>query len=436
MSTSRCGLQVARTSILTYGNSEWPRSKQVLCLETSASYGNRPDDMNRAALNPEVVTEQMEDDLLTIKKKFEEQKGTGVIDFVSRATKKFKRGAETLAAAVSNAFPDADKNARPIYPGEHHAIGRLPGGKYARMSYTGPGTQIVKRLKRGDPPRVMSDKVSKAHDIRYSLANDEDDVRSADQKMVRKLKQLQRDNLDNIVNIQPAMKGIQGKMALENFSLLDRNKFVDYKPLSSTDRSLLQGELNVLEQQGFGTERRLRSPGSYLSTSSRGVEQTYYGIPHRQLKGPIVDTSRLIPLVERLAKRGFNTPGKFVNRQFATKSSPNIDVSTGSRNKMLQRGGAQVPGEAAPASSQKIKVSTKGQYGGNWPGVGMVDVQRGAQRGGALPGQRLLGKMRKKVSARASSRPSKKKKRYPLYMDDYDMAGMLANKLAPLVYSF
>jgi hypothetical protein len=39
-----------------------------------------------------------------------------------------------------------------------------------------PGTQITKRLKRGDPPRAISDKVAQAHDIRYGLAKGQKEV--------------------------------------------------------------------------------------------------------------------------------------------------------------------------------------------------------------------------------------------------------------------
>lgn len=195
-----------------------------------------------------------------------ELRGEGVTSFLKKLVNilPVRKIGESVAASISNAFPDSDGNARPIFPGEHHAVVKLPNGRFGRTNYTGPGTRIVERLEReagGDPPRVLSDKVSQSHDIRYALADAdgvsdsvaEDNVRKADLKMLSSLADLKRDKLDRNVNIIPAMIGIRGKVVAENFGLLSRSAFIDpdFKP-SSRGIALMKNKLAELEQQGFG----------------------------------------------------------------------------------------------------------------------------------------------------------------------------------------
>jgi hypothetical protein len=55
---------------------------------------------------------------------------------------------------VSNLFPSSDKEATEIEAGEKHGVLILPNGKIGRANYMGPGTNLIKRLKRGDKPSV------------------------------------------------------------------------------------------------------------------------------------------------------------------------------------------------------------------------------------------------------------------------------------------
>jgi hypothetical protein len=75
---------------------------------------------------------------------------------------------------------------RPLYDGELHAVS-LKGSKYpgSQHSYTGPKTQLAKRLARGDPPINAVDAVSKQHDIDYSQAKNAKDVRAADKRAIK-----------------------------------------------------------------------------------------------------------------------------------------------------------------------------------------------------------------------------------------------------------
>ena len=54
----------------------------------------------------------------------------------------------------------------------------------------GPGTQLKKRLKRGDPGINRLDRIAKQHDIDYSRAKNLKDKHVADRKMIRAIDHL------------------------------------------------------------------------------------------------------------------------------------------------------------------------------------------------------------------------------------------------------
>lgn len=161
-----------------------------------------------------------------------------------------------------NKLPSSDENARQSFAGENHAILTLANGKTGVANYMGPGTNVLARLKRGDPPRSASDAVSKMHDINYTLASNEptkelqlDKIRQADQRMLQSLKTVK----DSAFNKQLGMKLIQAKVAGENMGLLSRSKFAgDLKTLSKDDTDLLMREKAKLEQQGYGVGQKLK----------------------------------------------------------------------------------------------------------------------------------------------------------------------------------
>lgn len=130
----------------------------------------------------------------------------------------------------------------------------IVNGKPRVASYVGPGTQIVKRLRRGDKPITETDAVAQLHDINYALAQDLNDVRNADIRMIEKLKQIEKNKGDSKVNILVGKKGIETKVYLENKGLLDKNKFFDnnYGSLSEEDKQLLENKRNELIQKGYG----------------------------------------------------------------------------------------------------------------------------------------------------------------------------------------
>ncbi len=488
MSATRCGLQVSRDTTITNSIHDWPRSKQLGCLLQGTIV-----DSGESHLSEDVVDDQLEDILEAKRDKAEadmnpDMSGSGIFSASKKLLSKLvsvpRRAVERVAADVSNIFPDSDENARPIFPGEHHQLFKLPNKKFGRANYSGPGTRIIKRLKRGDPPRVPVDQVAQAHDIRYGLAEGGDDVRKADQKMLRSLERLKREKTDSKFNIDPAMLGIRGKVAAEDFGMLSREAFIskDFRP-SGGDRNIMKSKLDQLEQKGFGSDGnfvskstgRPRNVRRFVNTNTfnpgPGTSKTQSlafksPMSTQYMKGvPSVDRRQNRTVASQIASRGVNTRGMF------------RDGTSG----VTQSGDGQNPGAAAPASSSYINVKTAGrnsasqniQAGGQGFGsssygrIGaagshqFVDVQTGAglrpspagawpARDTDRPGGQLLKKMQGQVK-KGKSRDyhgllghgvGKKRRKKPLYWDEHrgydnasrrEMAGMLANKMLPMI---
>lgn len=354
MSFSRCGLQYQRGFNISDDYHNHPRWKQLSCWIIGDVIAPK-----ESTTSIEVVDQELENKMDIAKEEKQlikairgdvdvdgEQKGSGVMDMVRSIPIKrilaqhdnlsgIKALGETFVSKVSNIFPSSDENARDIFPGEYHAIVKLPNGKYGRANYSGPGTHIVDRLRRrgGDPPRVLSDKVSQAHDIRYALAQQQKDperaVRDADEIYVKKMRSLQRDGLDSSVNIQPAMRAIQAKMVAEDFSLLSRDKFIDTRSkYDARDTELLSSKLKELKQEGYGGKGASLAGGH----SVRSRRKTRLNLDKIYVGNPKFD---------------------FIRSKKST-------TSIGSRMGYLQqKGGAQAPGTAQTTSSQNIDVKTK-----------------------------------------------------------------------------
>ena len=191
-----------------------------------------------------------------------EMGGSGIMD-IARSILATGATVAAVGSAVKNAYtsqtatnlrnmlPDSDDTARPGFAGEAHAILKLPNGKNGVANYMGPNTNIIERIKRGDPGRTEVDKVSKAHDIRYAKAKNFDDIRNADNIMIREVNQIAQNKSDNPRNIFVA-RAIAGKVKLEDMGLLKKDAFsgdLSKKNLSPENDALLTTALN---QQGYG----------------------------------------------------------------------------------------------------------------------------------------------------------------------------------------
>jgi hypothetical protein len=154
----------------------------------------------------------------------------------------------------------SDETARPAFAGEKHAMLQLPNGKYGIANWMGPGTQVVKRLKRHDPPRTASDRVAMRHDIDYALAKGMKNktqqiqkIREADNRMVASLNRISDNNGDAKKNIFQGRRLIQAKMAGEDMGIMTPGSFGgDLAPITKNDEILLRAERRQLEQQGYG----------------------------------------------------------------------------------------------------------------------------------------------------------------------------------------
>ena len=77
--------------------------------------------------------------------------------------------------------------------------------------YMGPGTNLKKRLARGDPGNNRLDKIAKQHDINYINAKTLKDKHAADKKMVNAIRRL----TGRKTYTETIVKGImKGKLAL------------------------------------------------------------------------------------------------------------------------------------------------------------------------------------------------------------------------------
>jgi hypothetical protein len=169
------------------------------------------------------------------------------------------------AGAASNLptaiLAGANSRTRPGFPGEHHAVLKLPSGKLTKANWMGPGTAVLARLKRGDPPVSLADTTAMAHDLRYTTAKSAKDIRHADQTMVKRLQQIRRNGSDASANTALGISAITTKMGSEDLGVINMTgpfSFAgdlpsqDYQDASEGDKQLLKSTLADLTQAGFG----------------------------------------------------------------------------------------------------------------------------------------------------------------------------------------
>jgi Phospholipase A2-like domain len=166
------------------------------------------------------------------------QQGTGIID------------------RVANALLSTKENK--LMAGEKHQMIKMPDGRIAPAAYSGAGTQLETRIRRGDKPLSYVDTTAQAHDLRYQLAKNEADIKIADEKMIRNLNKAKAENLDNLFNIRQA-ELIKVKYLLQDKFGLPTSWFTSFGLDSIKDPTIIpimQAKLKELEQQGFGKQKR------------------------------------------------------------------------------------------------------------------------------------------------------------------------------------
>jgi hypothetical protein len=223
--------------------------------------------------------------------------GQGLLDNL----KSLVKHASPLGTNLINLIPTSDNNARPLYQGEKHSLLKLPNGKMAVANFQGPGTRLLERLKRKDPPRTATDTASLAHDIRYGLADNVDDIRRADNIMIKKVNQISNNKSDSRFNIAQA-RLIKAKIVGENLGLIKRDAFSGdlsvNKLISKEDKELMEKTLKPLEMKGYG------SPIKDLKRKARSAVVKQKGSGLFRMPKPLAkgETASIMPLLGDIGK--------------------------------------------------------------------------------------------------------------------------------------
>jgi len=194
--------------------------------------------------------------------------GEGILDLAKKGLVKIRKIGESasklyesgVGKELLNLIPDSDETARKGFAGEKHAILKLANGKYGVANYMGPGTNVIARVERNDPPRTLSDKVAQRHDIDYTLAagmKSKDQqlkaVREADNRMINSLSRLESQKLDDRKNIMLGKQIIKAKTFAEDLGVLDKSKFAgDLEQLDDKDKMKLLSKRASLSMEGYG----------------------------------------------------------------------------------------------------------------------------------------------------------------------------------------
>lgn len=144
------------------------------------------------------------------------KKGKGILDKVKELGNKAVDLATSRTGTLARNMLNKNPKSRPLYPGEKHAVelsGEYKGSSY---NYMGPGTQLAKRLARGDPPINEADAIAKTHDIAYSKLGDIKDPEAlkeaelkADKEAIKGWAKLE----NKLPEVKVAIASISAKMA-------------------------------------------------------------------------------------------------------------------------------------------------------------------------------------------------------------------------------
>ena len=141
--------------------------------------------------------------------------------------------------------------------GERHPIMWLQDGTKRPGEYLGPGSHVMDKMREGVKPISDIDAISARHDLAYSLARNAEDVRAADNHMLDRIANVEKNKSDSRWNINLAKRGIQAKVALENAGLATTENFTSYGGMDDPEeRAFAQEKMDALTQQGFGRDKK------------------------------------------------------------------------------------------------------------------------------------------------------------------------------------
>ena len=270
-----------------------------------------------------------------------------------------------------NKLPSSSDTARGMYSGEKHMILKLPNGRSGMANYMGPGTQVIKRLERGDPGRTPADMVAKRHDIDFTLAQQAPNktvqiqlARAADNRMINSLKKINNGahGGDAFRNIQAGLRGIEAKVALENRGLLNPSTFAgDLKKYTPKENNLLISARNDLEQKGYGhCGNGLKLPGQGLGLPGQGLKKKLMSQYKRdKMKKNVVSD------IVKMSGRGLTLPGGELIKntdllKFITKDMvPNLMKKSGLKNIDMKKLAPVIGSVLKVSNGQNLKVLSK-----------------------------------------------------------------------------
>jgi hypothetical protein len=152
---------------------------------------------------------------------------------------------------VNYLLPNAKNKLR---DGERHAVLYTKDG-FQPASYMGPNTDLMGKIRDNVQPLNKSDRVSMAHDLRYSLSSNAEGVRAADIKMVKKLNEIQKNKGDYKFNILTGKLPIQLKMKMEDLGIVGKQAFASYGGLKDNEIPIAKAKLAELEKEGYGHKK-------------------------------------------------------------------------------------------------------------------------------------------------------------------------------------
>ena len=162
------------------------------------------------------------------------------------------------------------------YPGELHSPLKMPDGSLRVGNFIGPGTQILKRLQRGDIGLTGVDMLAMRHDSLYSLAKTKKDIRKADEDFLKILKS--GVVKDHPFNLKAGNLGISSKYAAETISGVKFPSAKELKANNPNDPLLLKVIADTDVMFGVAPTRSTRSESSGKGLKLAGEGQSGEGI--------------------------------------------------------------------------------------------------------------------------------------------------------------
>lgn len=328
-----------------------------------------------------------------------------------------------LSNVASEKF-NKNPNYRQGFPGEKHALIDTPWG-LTRASYLGPGTNLLARLERGDPPVDGPDgldALAKVHDIAYGLARTAEDVRKADD-----------DFLDGLAHVTSSTKmksfvmGLfKAKKLAEDVGFLDPSKFA---PDIKQELSGMGFDEAMAKAGSFSAENVVMGAGMRgvgIKENIRDVSKLFIGKkgdltePLRQLRNIAFSVPEVKEKVEEIVEEFL--PGQQLKQRLvaAAKKIPTKRADRAAKRSRLKGKGFSAENVVMGAGMRGAGVPKQDEFSGHIL-AGNVPKTKSAYNKGQPGGQlgiiasiiasTVVPELIKFVGKKIAGKPKKKKKK-------------------------